>query len=403
MKKVFRITNEIFAILIFLSTCFITPLKTKAQTLGDLKNILIEKQNELENNKQEQALTEKQINEVSASINNIQSQIEQTYIDIENLNKQINELNKNIEKKDKEIKEIMNFVQVSNGNSAYLEYAFSATTFTDFIYRVAVAEQLAEYNEKLIKEYNDMIVENQNKQKQIEEKRTSLATKQENLQVEKQKLGEELESLSDTSLDIEDEIEYQKEIIELYKSKGCQDNEDISTCGRKTLPMGTSFYRPIVSGYVTSEWGPRAWGNGWHEGIDFSTTQDGVPVYSISTGMVATIFYKNSCGGNMVVVHHNINGKTYTSVYAHLRSVLVSDGQTVDRNTQIGVMGGDSSTWYYDSCSTGRHLHLTVANGLYGVDYNFMQMNYKYSINPRSVINIPNGIYNWFTDRLTAY
>ena len=105
----------------------------------------------------------------------------------------------------------------------------------------------------------------------------------------------------------------------------------------------------------------------------------------------------------MVVVHHNINGKTYTSVYAHLKTVNVKEGDTVTRNTIVGIMGGDSSTWWYDKCSTGRHLHLTVATGLYGVDYNFTAMNYKYSINPRSVINIPKGLYNWFQNRLEEY
>ena len=48
----------------------------------------------------------------------------------------------------------MKFVQISNGETNYLEYIFGATDFTDFIYRVSVAEQLGEYNDRLIKEYN---------------------------------------------------------------------------------------------------------------------------------------------------------------------------------------------------------------------------------------------------------
>jgi len=226
------------------------------------------------------------------------------------------------------------------------------------------------------------------------------------LAVKKNQLSVQLEEIASTSVNISDEIEYQKEIIELYKSKGCQDNEDIKTCGRSTLPPGTAFYRPTNVGQITSEWGYRDFaGRSWHEGIDIGISE-GTPVYSIANGMVATIFERYSCGGNMVIVHHNINGQTYTSVYAHLLSINVSKGQTVNRNTIIGYSGGYSTSAYYsgsyDSCSYGAHLHLTVALGLYGVDYNFTSMNYTYSINPRNVINFP-GLYTKWSDRLTAY
>lgn len=400
MKTLFRKTVQIITIMIFLLPTFVQPVHAK--TLGDLKEELYQKQQELIENEQNQNLTTQQINNANAEIATVKASIEQTYVDIAALDKEIELLNQDIAEKDAQIKEILNFVQVSSGESAYLEYAFGAKDFTDFIYRMAVAEQLAEYNTQLIEESNQNIEASKEKQRQIENKRTELSNKQEQLQKKVKELGQELEALSDTSIDIVDEIDYQKEIIKLYEDKGCKEDEDIETCGRKTLPAGTAFYRPLVSGYVTSEWGPRNWGNGWHEGIDFSNTQ-AVDVYSIATGMVAKIFYRNSCGGNMVVVHHNINGQTYTSVYAHLKTVSVNEGDTVTRNTIVGVMGGDPSTWSYDSCSTGRHLHLTVATGLYGVDYNFITMNYKYSINPRSVINIPSGLYNWFYNRLEEY
>ena len=54
-----------------------------------------------------------------------------------------------------------------------------------------------------------------------------------------------------------------------------------------------------------------------------------------------------------------INGVNYTSVYMHLRKLYVSKGDVVSKDTQIGLMGGNPSTEYWDSCSTGQHLHLT--------------------------------------------
>lgn len=41
-------------------------------------------------------------------------------------------------------------MQISEGDNVYLEYIFEATSFTDFIYRSAIVEQLTKYNDELI-------------------------------------------------------------------------------------------------------------------------------------------------------------------------------------------------------------------------------------------------------------
>ena len=107
--------------------------------------------------------------------------------------------------------------------------------------------------------------------------------------------------------------------------------------------------------------------------------------------------------GNMVIIHHKINGQTYTSVYAHLLSINTSVGETVTRGSIIGYSGG-SSTAAYDNCTFGAHLHLTIALGQYGVDYTnwTYELNRVYSRDPRSYINFP-PLYEYWSDRITAY
>lgn len=397
MKKIFI---GLFAFVLVIHPIFLGT--SKAQTLGDLKAELEQKQQELLTNQQNKVLTEQEISNVNASISSIKKQIEQTYAELNQLQIDIETLNEQIIQKEQEVKDIINFVQISNGESAYLEYIFGAKDFTDFIYRVAISEQLTAYNDRLIDEYNEMIEINKQKQVSLNAKQGQLASSQKALEEKLKLLGQKIENLHSVGVDIEDSIEYQKEIIALYESKGCKPHEDIATCGRKVLPQGTAFYRPTVVGRITSEWGPRdLLGRTWHEGIDVGVSV-GTQVYSVANGMVAKIA-KSTCGGNMVVVHHEINKATYTSVYAHLSSVAVGEGQTVDRNTIIGYSGGAPGG--YDKCTTGPHLHLTVAKGLYGVDYYdwSYELNVKYSINPRTVINFPAGRYNPWDDRITAY
>lgn len=401
MNKIGRIMLEVFLIIIFIVPTFVAPETVSAKTLADLKAELAAEQAAYEATQNAKALTESQMAQVNKDIISVKNQIEQTYADINNLLDEIDKLNIEIAAKEEEMKEIIKFLQVSNGDAAYLEYAFGAKSFTDFIYRMAVSEQLADYNDKLIDEYNTMIETNKNKQIEIENKRVDLGNQQISLTAKYTSLGQTASTLADSSLSIADEIKAQKEIIEFYEDLGCKDNENISVCGRETLPPGTAFYRPMANGYVTSEWGTR--GSGWHEGIDQSNSTYGVNVYAIANGKVVYIFPKHSCGGNMVVVHHNINGQTYTSVYAHLKTINATVGDNVTKDYVIGTMGGGSDTEYYDTCTFGAHLHLTVATGLYGVDYkSWSAMSYTYSINPRSVINYP-STWTYWSDRLTKY
>jgi murein DD-endopeptidase MepM/ murein hydrolase activator NlpD len=56
--------------------------------------------------------------------------------------------------------------------------------------------------------------------------------------------------------------------------------------------------------------------------------------------------------GNYVVVYHKINGKHYTTLYAHLKdgSIKVKPGQKIEAGTVLGIMGTTGM-------STGVHLH----------------------------------------------
>ena len=67
-------------------------------------------------------------------------------------------------------------------------------------------------------------------------------------------------------------------------------------------------------------------------------------------------------------MHHNVGGQAYTTEYAHLTSIYVKKGQKVKKGEVIGTVGGDSSTYWYDGCTRGTHLHYSVAYGYYGSD-----------------------------------
>lgn len=390
-------------ITIFLIILFLSPsMSVQAKTLGDLKDELKKAKEEYNKAKEEKVLTESQMTQVNSNIQKAQRDIAQISTDVEKLNNEIDELNVEIENKTEEIKKIVNFAQVSNGESAYLEYVFGANDFTDMIYRTAVAEQLSKYNKNLITKFNKQIEDNKQKQKDLAKKQDEIKVKQKELEKQYSTLGSKLEDIVDIKVDAEESIKVQQEIIDMYQKKGCKDNENILTCGKKILPPDTRFWRPLTSGVITSNYGYRSFNGGeFHTGIDIGK-KSGTPVYATANGTVAALTVRYSCGGNMVYIHHKVRGRYYTSLYMHLKSINVKKGQTVTKNTIIGYVGGDKTT-PWDGCTTGAHLHFTMLNGLVGTNYTAWSSKFYSSlINPRGYVNFP-GLGRSFNDRFTAY
>lgn len=405
MKKIVQILL-IFALLI---PSLIVPDGIKAKTLRDLKNELAKTEAELKAQKDEEALTNKQIDQIKNNIASINVTIQQISADMIRLNNKIVQLQIDIVNKDKEIKEVINFIQLSNGESAYLEYAFGAQDFTDFIYRMAISEQMTNYNDQLIAEYNQMIEDNKNKQIELTNKDKELKNQQVDLGNQLVKVKSHLADIYDDFVDLEEAIKVQQEVVKMYEvDYKCKLDDDLTECARNALPSDTVFWRPTKTGSMSSNYGQRtyyingAWKTSFHTGIDIALPATS-PVYSIANGTVASITWKYYCGGNMVFIHHRVNGQTYTSIYMHLYSVNVKVGDMVDKNTIIGTSGGDRNYTPWDTCTTGAHLHLSLLYGKVGIDYGaWSSAFYNNLIDPRMKINFP-GLGGYFSDRTTRY
>jgi len=87
----------------------------------------------------------------------------------------------------------------------------------------------------------------------------------------------------------------------------------------------------------------------FHQAIDLAEPL-GSPVYPLTEGKIEKVFHQKVGYGNHIIVDH---GSGFKSLYAHLSKIVVKEGQEVDKNTVIGLIG--STGW-----STGPHLHLEV-------------------------------------------
>lgn len=92
-------------------------------------------------------------------------------------------------------------------------------------------------------------------------------------------------------------------------------------------------------------------GKGWiHGGIDLSLeTYPRSTVYAACRGEVATAVYSKTYGNHVIVDC----GEGWSTLYGHLSSIAVEEGQAVTFETALGISG---STGF----STGEHLHFEI-------------------------------------------
>ena len=392
IKKLFKI----FMLIILIVPMMIPPQEVKGKTINGLQQEINDAKKQIEENKNKKQLTQEQIQTVNANISLIDKEIKDGEAKVIALNEESIKLSNKIEEKKEEIKKIINFFQLSNGEETYLEYVFGAATFTDFIYRKAITEQLTKYNKNLVKEFDEMIKANRKKTEEIAEQEKELLKKQANLQSEIVKLRYQTNLLEKDTGDLEDGIlEAQKTLNDLRRL-GCGENEEARACYDRlnTLPVDTQFWRPTNTGVITSYFGPRTYPYvGFHYGIDIGIPI-GTPVYAIAAGKVASFNYWDGTG-YVVYVYHNINGVKYTSVYEHLDRYNTYVGAIVDKNTVIAFSGNTGN-------STGPHLHLSILNGWAGIDYILWSNSYfNNNLNPITKINFPSGQY--WNNRTTWY
>jgi murein DD-endopeptidase MepM/ murein hydrolase activator NlpD len=147
--------------------------------------------------------------------------------------------------------------------------------------------------------------------------------------------------------------------------------------GAVAKPASLCIRAPFQDGErvrVSSGYGPNG-GSGYHDGtmrtccandyhaldlvlMDRESNGLGQPVVAVANGTVVLAGQATegwaSYGNRVVVAHEHNDGHSYASMYAHMDTVTVSEGQTVRAGDQVGTLGGSSNG---SQTGTAYHLH----------------------------------------------
>lgn len=149
---------------------------------------------------------------------------------------------------------------------------------------------------------------------------------------------------------------YERAERELARQSASIQNMIARNKGTSTVKISsTGFMRPI-GGRITSPFGWRTHpifnSRTFHSGVDIAGPNRG----SIRASNSGKVIYSGWYGGYGKVVildHGTVNGRPITTLYAHMSTIKVSQGQFVNKGDVVGFEG---TTGY----STGPHVHFEV-------------------------------------------
>jgi len=152
-----------------------------------------------------------------------------------------------------------------------------------------------------------------------------------------------------------DRVAYQRAEQELAKQSASIGSYINRTARDKDVHVASGFIKPI-QGRITSYYGWRTHpifnSRSFHSGVDIGGPNYGA-IRASNTGKVIYAGWYGGYGKVVIVEHGIMNGKPVTTLYAHMSTIKVSNGQRVNKGDVLGLEG---TTGY----STGPHCHFEV-------------------------------------------
>ena len=414
-KRLVSILAGIMAAIMLLTLILgLIPTQVRAASSSEIKKQIAElksQKKELENQMKEvRQQTEENEDEIENLVNQknaIDQEIFLLYEQIENINQQLtayalliadkqDELDAAQEKLDaltEKNKERIRAME-EDGEISYWSVLFKAKSFSDFLDRLSMIEEIAASDRRRIKEMDEAAAEVEAAQEALEAEKAELELVKEELDAAQLVLDEKraeadklLAELVQKGFELEDlyaemeakeedflkdiaqkEKEYNeakhREWVQYMSTYVTQAPDPGSTGGSSGGSSGGGavssggWLRPLASYRVTSPFGnrdaPTAGASTYHQGIDLGAPE-GTPIYASRTGVVTAATFGKSAGYYVSINH----GDGFSSIYMHMTRYVVKKGQAVSAGQVIGYVGSTGT-------STGNHLHFGISyNGKY--------------------------------------
>lgn len=221
--------------------------------------------------------------------------------------------------------------------------------------------------------YEEIVMrEDYKRMKDAQKKAEEIARLEECIAQEKRSLDYSRKTLIKQQNIIKNNIEYNKKMINKLKTNRAYYERSEAELARQSasleamlahrstaassgITVKTGFIRP-VGGPITSPFGYRTHpifhSRIYHSGIDIGAGY-GTPIKASNSGKVIMAGWYGGYGKVVIIDHGVVRGQPITTLYGHMSTINVTQGQKVNQGQTVGKVG---TTGY----STGPHLHFEV-------------------------------------------
>ena len=314
----------------------------------------------------------------------LQAQLDAINNEIENIDKQIAYYDQEIAQKEAEQAEAEANEQAQyelfcqrvrtmeeEGTVSYWSILFNSESFSEMLDRLADIDAVMAYDNQVMDELiaireEIIALRTQLETSRAEEQaaRDQQAAKQAEQQAKVAEAQELLDQINADVAEVNRQLDAESEAAAEIQAEIAQKQKQLEEQRRQnniTIDSETSYLWPLPGYYrLSSLFGyrihPITGEAHSHTGIDIPAPGN-TPILACKSGQVVTSAYHYSYGNYVVIDHGNGN----TTLYAHMSSRAVSEGDMVTQGQTIGYVGTTGS-------STGNHLHLEVRDNYTRVD-----------------------------------
>lgn len=352
---------SIVLVLILLQAYVYSIFAASTSSLNDQKSDLQQKVNDAEEEKsklKEQLDEQLQaISDLDLSISNVEEEISKLSAQISELETNIEEKQKEIEQKQKEYTENEELLQdrlvatYENGSTSFLDILLDSSGIMDFLSNYYNISQLIQCDEELLesiekdkKEIEEAKQTLEEEKSQIEELKKEQETKKNSLSLKKAERQQKASSLNAEQKAVQADIDsYNAQIKQVDEQiRKILEEANKNSSGIK---FDGSFIWPCNNKIITSTVKQR-WGR-WHKGIDIGARYESV--YAAASGYAYKLENPGGYGHYIMIVH----GSGFITLYGHLDSFNISNGQYVSQGQVIATSGNSGGSF-------GAHLHFEI-------------------------------------------
>lgn len=300
-----------------------------------------------------------EVSEINQEIRDLQGIMIESERTAADLKDEIDKLANTSQQREQLIKERLRTMQTNNGLGMYVDIIFDSKNLSQ-LFDAAIAVRTFIKADKDLMEKHQADLELKKSQESELERKIVLMEKDhqelQSLEAELQKKAEEKQRMLDSVQKKKQENE--SELMDMYEVYVNLASQEIAILKEKQRVEFSSaqpevgFIMP-ARGELTSGYGPR-WGR-LHAGIDIADESPDSIVVAAASGTVIRSYY-SATYGNCVLITHKIEGRTFTTLYAHLEKSTVTTGQSIKKGEMLGYMGNTGD-------SRGKHLHFEIHEG----------------------------------------